>query len=635
MLLLITFLIGILPGLCVWVLLGAQRYALLWSHILSLALFSTILWLNSLVELPWNNLLWIYFGVIFVLLGFTIATFSRRSLSVESVRNYYFSNSKTVLALTAVCVGVILYISLVGVYDRAPSDILRHLERLQLARADYQGINPWGSLFYDGVNDYYLYYYYAALMVLSGASLNQLFFWITIFNSAFLLIGVYSVAAYQFSDKKRAAIFIGLLSCVFFVMHQGIAGFSYVRYYSLSATLVCMPAFFLTTIYMDRWYHRALSNHEWLLVACAVPLTLFIHPQETLFIAVMVVSLVVYYGLASRIDRYYDNNPMQVSSLNAQLITGVTAIVIVLLALVLLVGVNVFDRAIADQNKVVSLSVWFSNLPATWQVLNPFHQFARVITLWGLLVYLLALVHWREFICRPILISGLSIPLLTVFNPLFVDFFMRVRDPYVLYRLLYAVPLSLAGAYIIYLCYQGIRSRKPHGIILSIVGGLLLAVTLFPLNTGLTVSTFSRLQDLAAVEEDNSLGFWRDLSDYLEHEYDDELIITDPVTGYIITATTDNTSRRYKFTTKDHLPINFPDYDADPFQQYAGNLLVINLRDGGLSRTGAISGHWPEDVLHVTQYYSAELLEYLDSEPDRLGLVWQNDRVSVYRIKQN
>ena len=635
MLLLITFLIGILPGLCVWILLGAQRYAFLWSHILSLALFSTILWLNSLVELPWNFLLWIYIGVISVLLGFTVINLSRRSLFIESVRNYYFSNSKTVLALTAVCISVTLYISLVGVYDRVPSDILRHLERLQLARADIQGSGQWGSYFYNGLSDYYLYYYYAALMVLSGASLEQLFFWLTIFNSIFLLIGVYSVAEYQFSDKKRARFFIGLLSCLFFVLHQGIAGFSYIRYYSLSATLVCMPAFCLSIIYVDRWYHRNLRNREWLPVACAVLLTAFIHLQEAIYIAIMVVLLVIYYQLADTMGKKLGNSLMLRSEINPAVVKTVSVITIGALAALFLVGVNIFDRIAADQNKVVSLSVWFGNLPDTWLVLNPFHQFARVVGLWGLVIYLLAFVYIHKFIRRPLLICGLVIPFATVFNPLFVDIFIRVRDVHVLYRLIYAVPLSLAGAYIVYLGYQGIRTGKISKSVSCIVSGVVLIVTLFSLNTGFTVSTYSRLQDLAAVEEDNSLGYWQDLTDYLNLEYDGETIITDPVTGYIITATTDSISARYKFTTRDHPPINFPDYGTDPFQLYSGKLLVINLRDGGISRTGAISGHWPEDVLHVTQYYSAELLEYLNSEPDRLDLVWQNDRVSVYRIKRN
>ena len=180
---------------------------------------------------------------------------------------------------------------------------------------------------------------------------------------------------------------------------------------------------------------------------------------------------------------------------------------------------------------------------------------------------------------------------------------------------------------------QRIFSKEIVGILSSVITTALLVVTLFPLNTGFTLSSYSRLRDLLSVPEDNSLRHWQDLTDYLEANFDYEVVVSDPVTGYIITATTDSISPRYKFTSKDHAVINFQDYADDPFQRYSGNLLVINLRDGGLSRTGAESGHWREDVLKVQQYYSDELLAYIDSEPERLSMLWQENSVSVYRVQ--
>ena len=72
-----------------------------------------------------------------------------------------------------------------------------------------------------------------------------------------------------------------------------------------------------------------------------------------------------------------------------------------------------------------------------------------------------------------------------------------------------------------------------------------------------------------------------------------------------------------------------------------GYILVVNFRDGYESRIGGKSGHWPEDVLKVSKYYSSDLEDVLSYETGRhkLGfsvgrvqLIWVNREISIYEF---
>ena len=62
---------------------------------------------------------------------------------------------------------------------------------------------------------------------------------------------------------------------------------------------------------------------------------------------------------------------------------------------------------------------------------------------------------------------------------------------------------------------------------------------------------------------------------------------------------------------------------------------IENRRQGSLSENGAMSGHWPEDVLKVSQYYSSGLIKFLESRPIHFALIWENDGIKIFEIKRN
>ena len=114
-----------------------------------------------------------------------------------------------------------------------------------------------------------------------------------------------------------------------------------------------------------------------------------------------------------------------------------------------------------------------------------------------------------------------------------------------------------------------------------------------------------------------------------------QYILTDPVTGYIVSALTPHQTFRHKFYASEYyqaFPFAFEDYSDFPLSRYRGWLLVVNLRDGGHSQAGEISGHWPEDILKVSEYYPSNLLQHLRMHKNNFETVWQTDDITIYRV---
>ena len=110
-------------------------------------------------------------------------------------------------------------------------------------------------------------------------------------------------------------------------------------------------------------------------------------------------------------------------------------------------------------------------------------------------------------------------------------------------------------------------------------------------------------------------------------------ILTDPITGYMINAYTNNKVFGFKFHgTEDFIPVNYKKFSARHFIDFHGWLLVINRRDGASSRNGDLSGHWDEDILKLSEYYSDELIDFLNKPPPHIKLIWSQNNTLIYEI---
>jgi len=104
------------------------------------------------------------------------------------------------------------------------------------------------------------------------------------------------------------------------------------------------------------------------------------------------------------------------------------------------------------------------------------------------------------------------------------------------------------------------------------VMALILGLIPFPSNTLLT--QYNRLSEVLPVDQQHSLKYWQDLTLALGELSQQDYVLTDPVTGYMITATTSNIARRYKFTSAQHVNLNSLDFNsanAMPFAAYRGH----------------------------------------------------------------
>ncbi len=125
---------------------------------------------------------------------------------------------------------------------------------------------------------------------------------------------------------------------------------------------------------------------------------------------------------------------------------------------------------------------------------------------------------------------------------------------------------------------------------------------------------------------------WQDVFTFLS-KLEQETVITDQVTGYLVNALTPHYFRGHKFYGFGAPKIRRDHYDDGTFSQYAGSLVIVNQRDGGLSRTGRLSGHWPENILKLSRFYPASFLAHIESNPQKYKKIWDQLDIQVYEIQ--
>ena len=114
-------------------------------------------------------------------------------------------------------------------------------------------------------------------------------------------------------------------------------------------------------------------------------------------------------------------------------------------------------------------------------------------------------------------------------------------------------------------------------------------------------------------------------------------MLTDPITGYLTRGLTQHRYSGGKFSNDPKLGyIHFNNNlsEDNVFDPYENWLLVVNRREGGMSRNGELSGHWRKDQLKLLRYYSDKLLPYIHRNSEQFKLLWQNNDIGVYQIVQ-
>lgn len=636
-LLVITTFLYFFPGLCVTIFLGIQRWRFFISLGLSLLLFATCLGTLLLWDLSWHLITIGYLFATFILLALALC-----KIFVNKKPELFFQHYKPqdFFILCSIFLLYGIYIFLVGPYDEVPSDVFRHLERIQLISGNLSASESGVDKKHLLPNGYYIYFLYAITWKASGVTLDDILVFFSWLNGSIVLFAVYSLSNEWLSRTFPNTKMLAFISCIFFILHQGVVQFSFVRYYALSPTMICLPIFFLAVLAFVNQLERTISKKELLLVLSAAIVPFFYHVQEALFIVITIWLLSLYYTIfyifleLKKTDFSFRKviqmmNIDQTPKLNNAL--TICAYLAILFFGVYITGGILITNESPDLNKVIKLPF---DLPIVGPqyVLNPSYQFLQTIGAFGILIYVVFVVLIKKISKNSFLFMGMLIPFFTIWNPLFVDVMLRIRDVHVLYRIGYIVPFSVVGAYVTGIIYSGF-SKLPSLRYASIFGWLGICIaSLAPWDSTLNVLNYSRIQSLAPVNRAISYRHWEDMIWFLRSQIEARKIFTDPVTGYLVTGLTQHESNRYKFTKFRHNPINFLDYSNQPLSAYGGGLLIINLREGERSQNGRVSGHWPEDILKLKNEYSPLLLEHIKNNPTSFPLIWRNDDISIYEI---
>jgi len=647
---LIALFLLFIPGLALTYIAGLDKNHYLLSFSLSYAVFVFLLKTVKLAGQDVQFFIYSYFLLIFSLCLIALSKYYRGRYhrgSDTKVRCCGCSSSTWAIPVFTIFIFVLAYFFLVGAYIEVPADILQHLENMQeatreIARSARAEIPLQGHL---GINGKYWFYLYSFISSWSGLTPSESILAASIFNVTVFLLGTYWFSHVVFREMNislKALAYTSVLAAFFTFFHFGVNVFAFIRYYALAPVILNLVLYFSVMAIVIGFFRDKGWNVKYLVVAGIIFFaSLHIHRQEALF-AVLMVCIMSFYLFfqkhASNVKLLWQGQGKSIQIAPVKFLTDKVNISFLLtqtgmISLFIYSYLSIARHQI-NEPKVIPLEnvlPFFKNL----YILNPTYQFYYVVTLWGAAVILLFILNIRKFTNNAFLMAGMFSPFFTVFNPFFTDLFLRYSWSLTLWRMSFLLPLQLVGAYLFVAAVQYIWTgsclKKAHGLLTV----SLLIVLLFPFNTTFIENTYSRLLTLKSVPAENSPEQWKDLLEYLNGIEGEKRIITDPVTGYMLTALTRHISSRAKFHRiwGGFIKFNYDDYSKNPFDRYRGYLFIINKRNGGMSEVGRVAKHWPEGILQIENYYYAEKLEgYVSSNPDRFRLLWEKDRIRIYSL---
>ena len=608
---------------------------LLFSIVLSLLFFL----LAREIVVAWETLeiltAWLIFALLFPLL--VLVRKPARVRLVGFLKSYGTSDWIYFDAITAL--GCLIYTAYAGPYLEVPADVFFHLGEIRnavqgLEQGQVPATSPWYLLlglslyFTNDSFDAFLYWFPALTMFLFLLSVR-------------VFAGSLLPEATELDKQKKTFV---AFSVIFSFLLFGTSVFSFARYYSFAPVGITFPIFLLaTTLVLEKFgdslaITRSIQNISLFigsLVAC-----LFFHKQEGMFL-LLYASTVLAFGIFSSLVR---KKPIRWFSLDKSLDTWAYFLFLALGISTAFAFLLPIEPAGIVPNNTIGLFFTKNDVPSLviGDPLGRSFETIGFLGVIGILVYL----HPNSRSCRSVTLTALiAAPLLTVFNPLFVALFSSLTLPSVLWRMFYMVPVGVISAILIVRLVASWNS-----IYVKLIAGVTLLVALFSPLPDVNFYQF-RLSNLLISNKESSPGLWSDLIKQVR-ELGAVNILTDPVTGYVLTAMTNSNHDHRKFQVAEAGEINKKIYGATSFLDHAkeGNwYFIVNLRNGKYSEAGDLSGHWSPQIMNTAQLYSVELLDWLglsapkDSQisptpqnetksPKHFRLIWRQNGISLYSL---
>ena len=524
----------------------------------------------------------------------------------------------------------------VGPFNEIPTDFWAHLEAINLERKSLEN-----GLF-KGVNVWYLLT--GIIWFVTGVEAASFVWALYLFSSSifalstFLLIREYLVKA---EVEKSAALVFSLVGTASFLVSFGLGPFSYFRYYSFA------PGFIPYILYLGVIFILLRLNHERHgstlgFLAIAILTAYLVHRQEALFMGLTVVtfflvrlSLTIFKTKRiESVNRLCDETLWQSVWRTHHLKLAIGLVIL------FSVGLGVYSADSAQLEKCISAGFCSSfgmdgKDSGTYFVIgNPEYNFASAIGLVGLVAIAMSFLNFKINNSGSVFL--LVTLVITFFNPLYVSLFLTMSSGEVLWRHAYLFP----GALILTIEYARLLQIKKVERIIQRRRSKMWRFLFFTspflaimvASTGFALSIDGKRMTFRAVPSETSHEQWGDLVHFLSKFPATTHLLTDPVTGYVLSGLTKVSHSRWKFHKVDYIEFNLPGYSPGNYDAYVGWLLVVNQRDGGKSHLGEASGHWSREIMQVSRHYSPEFLRHVASAPHRFEEIWRKDMIVVYQI---
>jgi hypothetical protein len=614
------------PGFLISVFLCIERLRLFHALLYSYASYLVSFWFVATIGWPEELVVNIQIGQAVALFGILFLKGRVRVLASNLIGQLKGSGRHGIPEIIIVTM-VSIWLFSVGPYLEIPTDVFEHLTRITDIKQDLKH-GAFGTTFpwYSAV---------AIALRYSGEPVSQIIMPFSVAMTAIFLFGVISLArelAGQLKLSRLGELVLLISSPVCTLLMFGTSVFSYLRYYIFAPTFLVyliylFSGFLAIDLIVNERLHRKFFIRA-ITVFLGILVSYVVHRQEALFIVSMLIAGVAYVVLTDvwRVKKSLGPDLVVLpSSWRVLGFFGIPILVFISMFLIMKSGQPeefLLRNNIIDMGEVIGLD-------RQLLIADPKGRLFETLGLGGVIaiVAYFLLIPGKE---RPIFLSiSILAPILIIFNPIIVGVFLSVSKQEVLWRFMYMTPIGLVVGYLLaFLASQG-RFRRHTW--LNIVAILVLIIPWIPYERAQEVlqQRYSTLREIPQLQD------IRLLSDLVKEvsRYEGRDILTDPVTGYVIGAMTENRYTGFKFhRSQDHIDLNKRQYSKDSFAGFKGWLVIINLRDGTDSKNGALSGHWPISTLRTSEYYSQGLVEFLSKNPSHFQLVWERNKIRLYEI---
>jgi len=285
---------------------------------------------------------------------------------------------------------------------------------------------------------------------------------------------------------------------------------------------------------------------------------------------------------------------------------------------------------------IVNLGSYFD---VEWEILiaNPSMRIWETVAVSGLIIYVWYFANWKDFTACDYINVGMLSPLYTMFNPIFVWWFLHVSSWDPLWRFSFLIPLPIVAAVLIVKSIAGYRrNSSPIKKYIGIFITLLILISFWPFDHYVWKNSNSRIPSLAPIAESSGHLLWKDLISIVSMISGERQLITDPVTHYVLSASSMHRKKSHGKAGWQYNKSFFNEGYEDRLYYYGldNSIVVVNTMDGVASITGDWSGHWPKDVLKVSKKYPPNIESVLEDSAE-FKKIWESKNTRVYEIRKN